>query len=81
MKKTILSLSGVAVITATLLSTSVLEFSATSVGSTTSGANVAFQPKKTPTNPVYHLAMVKRQLVQLGQEFLILQILLLQMMD
>lgn len=46
MKKTILSLSGVAVITAKLLSTSVLEVSATSVGSTTSGANVAFQPKK-----------------------------------
>ena len=52
MKKTIFSLSGVAVITATLLSTSVLEVSAASVGSTTSGANVAFQPKKTPTNPV-----------------------------
>ena len=52
MKKTIISLSGVAVITASLLSPSFLEVGAATVGNTSSGANIAFQPKKTPTNPV-----------------------------
>lgn len=52
MKKTIISLSGVAVITASLLSASFLEVGAATVGNTSSGANIAFQPKKTPTNPV-----------------------------
>lgn len=52
MKKTIISLSGIAVISTVLLATNLLEVSAATVGNTSSGANVAFQPKKTPTNPV-----------------------------